>query len=423
MTYSAKADKILKAYDAAKAVYRDLGIDTDAVIESYKKIPISLQCWQGDDVRGFEETRTDGDMVVTGSYPGRARTAEELRADLDKAFSLCPVAPRVNLHSMYAEPGTTERDELTVRDFSAWLAWAKERGYGIDFNVTYFNHPMVVDGLTLSSPYRNVQEYWVRAGQGGREIAAAIGRELGTPCIHNHWIPDGMKDIPADRNAYRRRLEEALDRIFEKKYDPRETRDTLEGKLFAVGAESFTVGSHEFYYGYAVKNGIGLCMDSGHYHPTEEVADKLSAAARFLPTLLLHLSRGVRWDSDHVLISGDELASTMREVVRADLPATGNFFMSLDYFDASINRIAAWAIGLRAAGCALLRAMLEPHGKLALAEISGDLTSRLAMHEELSRLPYAAVWDYLCLKEDKPVGIAWLDEARRYEKEVTSKRV
>ena len=423
MTYSAKTDKILKAYDAAKATYRDLGIDTDAVIAQYKKIPISLQCWQGDDVQGFEEVRTGGDMVVTGSYPGRARCGEELRADLDKAFSLCPVAPRVNLHSMYGEPGTTARDELTVRDFSSWLAWARERGYGMDFNVSYFNHDMVIDGLTLSSPYRNVQEYWIRAGQGGREIAAAIGRELGSPCIHNHWIPDGMKDIPADRASYRRRLEEALDRIFEKKYDPRETRDTLEGKLFAVGAESFTVGSHEFYYGYALKNGLGVCMDTGHYHPTEEVADKLSAAARFLPTLLLHLSRGVRWDSDHVLLTGDELASTMREVVRARLLDTGNFFMSLDYFDASINRVAAWTIGLRAAGCALLRAMLEPHAKMALAEISGDLTARLAMHEELSRLPWAAVWDYVCLREDKPVGIAWLDDVRRYEKEVTSKRV
>ena len=415
-------DTVLKNYEAARSVYRSLGVDTDAVIARYKAIPISLQNWQGDDVGGFEASTAASDMVVTGNYPGRARNAEELRADIDMAFSLCPVAPRVNIHSMYGEPGTTPRDELTAKDFAGWMSWAKERGYGIDFNVTYFNHTMVRDGLTLSSPDRATRDFWVRAGQGGREIAAAIGRELGTTCIHNHWIPDGMKDLPADRRLYRDYLEESLNRVFEKKYDPTLTRDTLEGKLFAVGVESYTVGSHEFYYGYAVKNGVGLCMDSGHYHPTEQVADKLTAAARSLSTLLLHLSRGVRWDSDHVLLSGDELSATMREVVRARLLDSGNFFMSLDYFDASINRIAAWAIGLRSAGYALLSAMLEPYALLRDSELMGDYTARLALHEEFSRLPSAAVWDYVCLTEGKPIGISWLDKVRKYEAEITSKR-
>ncbi len=422
MFYTPDEDKILSAYEAAKATYRALGVDTDAVIEKFRTVPISLQNWQGDDVTGFEAAQGSGDMVVTGNYPGRARTGDELRADIDMAFSLSPVAPRVNIHSMYGEPGTTARDELTVKDFSKWLAWAKEKGYGLDFNVTYFNHAMVKDGLTLSSPDRATRDFWVKAGIGGREIAAAIGRELGTTCIHNHWIPDGMKDIPADRRLYRDLLEESLDRIFEKKYDKSLTRDTLEGKLFAVGVESFTVGSHEFYYGYAVKNGIGVCMDSGHYHPTEGVADKLTAAARSLPTLLLHLSRGVRWDSDHVLLTGEELTATMREVVRSGLAENENFFMSLDYFDASINRIAAWAIGLRSAGFSLLSAMLEPFPILREAELAGDFTARLALHEEFSRLPAAAVWDYLCLKEGKPVGLSWLDAVRRYETDVTSKR-
>ena len=419
----ADENTVLKNYEAAKSAYRALGVDTDAVIARYRRVPISLQNWQGDDVTGFEKgVGGAGDMVVTGNYPGRARNGEELRADLDMAFSLCPVAPRVNIHSMYGEPGTTARDALTLKDFSAWLAWAKERGYGIDFNVTYFNHEMVKDGLTLSSPDRAARDFWVRAGQGGREIAEGIGRELGTTCIHNHWIPDGMKDIPANRRLYRDYLEESLDRIFEKKYNTGYSRDTLEGKLFAVGVESFTVGSHEFYYGYAVKNGIGLCMDSGHYHPTEQVADKLTAAMRSLPTLLLHLSRGVRWDSDHVLLTGDELTATMREVVRAGLLDNPGFFMSLDYFDASIHRLAAWAIGLRSAGYALLSAMLEPASLLFEAELAGDYTRRLALHEEFSRLPSSAVWDYLCLLEGKPVGISWLDTVRRYEAEVPSRR-
>ena len=421
--YSYKTeDAVLKNYEAAKATYRALGVDTDAVLARYRRVPISLQNWQGDDVCGFEVARTGGDMVVTGNYPGRARSGEELRADIDKALSLCPVVPRVNIHSMYGEPGTTPRAEVSVADFSAWLSWAKERGYGMDFNVTYFNHPMVKDGLTLSSPDKATRDFWVKAGIGGREIAAAIGRELGTPCINNLWIPDGMKDIPADRRLYRDLLEESLDRIFETNYDKALTRDTLEGKLFAVGVESFTVGSHEFYHGYAATHGVGLCMDSGHYHPTEEVADKLTAAARSVPTLLLHLSRGVRWDSDHVLLTGDELTATMREVVRAGLVDSENFFMSLDYFDASIHRIAAWAIGLRSAGYALLSAMLEPFPMLREAELSGDLTARLALTEEFSRLPASAVWDYLCLTEGKPLGLAWLDEVKAYEAEVTSKR-
>jgi L-rhamnose isomerase len=377
-------------------------------------------------VGGFDSPAAlSGGIQTTGNYPGKARTPDELMADLDKAFSLIPGKKKLNIHACYAifeEGEYADRDAIAPKHFAKWLAFAKERGMGIDFNPTFFAHPMVKDNLTLSSPDRATRDFWVKTGIGGREIAAAIGRELGTTCIHNHWIPDGMKDVPADRRLYRDLLEESLDRIFEKKYDKALTRDTLEGKLFAVGVESFTVGSHEFYYGYAVKNGIGVCMDSGHYHPTEGVADKLTAAARSLPTLLLHLSRGVRWDSDHVLLTGEELTATMREVVRSGLAENENFFMSLDYFDASINRIAAWAIGLRSAGFSLLSAMLEPFPILQKAELAGDFTARLALHEEFSRLPAAAVWDYLCLREGKPVGLSWLDAVRRYEAEVTSKR-
>lgn len=413
--YRYKEDVILRNYDHAKSVYKDFGVDTDKAIEKFKSIPISLHCWQGDDVKGFEDL---GDVasqnVVTGSYPGAARNGDELRADIEKAFSMSPAKHRVNLHSIYAEPRKpTPRNELTVDDFDKWIEWAKEKDYGLDFNVSFFTHPMMVDGFSLASRKKEVRDYWVKAGIGGREISYEIGKRLGTPCYNNIWIPDGLKDIPANRLAYRKNLIESLDRIFEKKLDREYVRDVLEGKLFGIGIESFTVGSHEFYLAYAVKNGVGVCLDTGHYHPTETVVDKISAVAPFVDDVLLHVSRGIRWDSDHVLIQNDELDALMLEIKR------GEFFdkiaIGLDFFDASINRVAAWVIGLRSAGKAILKSLLEPTHLVEEAEASGDFTSRLALMEEFKNLPFNAVWDYVCHITGTYVGSTWLDEVKAYE--------
>lgn len=410
---------ICDSYDIAKKVYLGLGVDTDAVLEIFDTIPISVHNWQGDDVTGFEAMEgVASQNLVTGNYPGRARNGDELRADMEKAFSLSPCKARVNIHSMYGEPGTTPRNELTVKDFRKWIDWAKERGYGIDFNVSFFTHPRMRNGFSLASQDKETRDYWIKAGKGGREIAAEIGKELGQVCINNIWIPDGFKDIPANRFAFREYLEDSLDQIFEERYPKEYVRDVLEGKLFGIGIECFTVGSHEFYLAYAVKHGLGICMDTGHYHPTESIVDKISSVINFVDTLLLHISRGVRWDSDHVLIQGDDLTAIMQEVVRGNLHNSGKLFLGLDYFDASINRVAAWTIGLRAAGKALLTALLEPYHLLKKAEEDEDFTLRLALTDEFKNLPVNAVWDYLCLKKGVPVGTSWIDELKKYEREV-----
>lgn len=410
-----KEKRILKDYENAKEVYSSFGVDLDKVIERFKEIPISLNCWQGDDVKGFED---HGDVisqnVVTGAYPGAARNGDELRQDIDKAVSFVPCKARVNLHSMYAEPKErTPRNELTADDFSKWISWAKERGYGLDFNASFFTHPMVVDGFTLASRDKNVREYWIKAGIGAREISHVIGRELKTPCYNNIWIPDGLKDIPANRLIYRQNYVEALDRILEKKFDKKNVIDVLEGKLFGIGLESFTVGSHDLYIAYAAKNGLGVCIDTGHYHPTETAVDKISALAPILDDILLHITRGVRWDSDHVLIQSDELTALMTEIKR------GNFFdkvgLGLDFFDASINRVAAWVIGLRAASKALLEALAEPSHLLEEAEAKGDYTSRLGLMEEIKNLPINSLWNYVCYITNSAIGPSWLDEIRAYE--------
>lgn len=415
-------DRIQKDYEAAKESYRAFGVDTDAAMEKFTSIPISLHCWQGDDVKGFEDL---GDVpsqnLVTGNYPGAARNASELREDIEEAFRLSPCKHRVNLHSIYAEPKTpTPRNKLTAEDFRGWIDWAKANGYGLDFNASFFTHPMMIDGFSLSSRQKEVRDYWIEAGKGARAISAEIGKELGTPCYNNLWIPDGLKDTPANRLLYRKNLKDSLDQIYEKPYDPACLRDVMEGKLFAIGVESFTVGSHDFYMAYAAKNGLGVCMDTGHYHPTESVADKLSAVVPLLNHALLHISRGIRWDSDHALTQSDELTALMIEMKR------GDFFdkvgMGLDFFDASINRVAAWVIGLRAAGKALLTALLEPSHLLEGAEASGDFTSRLALMEECKNLPVNAVWDYLCLRTGVPVGPDWLEEVKHYEISVQLKR-
>lgn len=415
-------DSVVKSYDLAKAAYAAFGVDTEKAMKCFREIPVSLHCWQGDDVHGFEN---QGDVasqnLVTGNYPGAARSGDELRSDIEKAFSMSPCMHRVNLHSMYAEPAVKkERNELTAEDFAGWIAWAKQNDYGLDFNASFFTHPMMVGGFSLASRDKSVRDYWIKAGKGAREISDFIGRALGTPCVNDIWVPDGLKDIPANRMLYRELLKDSLDQIFEKKYDKQNVIDVLEGKLFGIGTECFTVGSHEFYLAYAAKNNVGVCMDTGHYHPTETVIDKLSSVALLVDDILLHISRGVHWDSDHVLIQGDDLTGLMLEMKRGGL--FGTVKMGLDYFDASINRVAAWVIGLRAAGKAMLTALLEPTQLLEDAEMKGDYTSRLALMEEFKNLPVNAVWDMLCLNAGVPVGAAWLPELKKYEAQVQDKR-
>jgi len=418
-----KSKTIESAYQAAKERYTELGVDTDAVVEQLGGIAISLHCWQGDDVGGFEggPDASGGGIMATGSYPGKARTADELRADLDKAMSLIPGPQRLNLHAMYAETdGSVDRNELGPEHFTAWIDWARANGMGMDFNPTYFGHPWAADGLTLSHADEGIRRFWIEHGIRCRRIAAAMGKALGSPCVNNLWIPDGYKDIPADRKAPRSRLRESLDEIYAQPMNKSHVLDAVESKLFGIGSESYVVGSHEFYLGYALSKKLLLTLDTGHYHPTEVVSDKLSAVLEFVDEVLLHISRGIRWDSDHVVILSDELMEIARELVRGDY--LDRVHIGLDFFDASIHRIAAWVIGTRCTAKALLIALLEPTDRLRAAELAGDFTTRLAMFEELKTLPFGAVWDYYCLRQDVPVGPDWLAEIRKYEADVTSKR-
>jgi L-rhamnose isomerase len=387
------------------------------------RVAISLHCWQGDDVGGFEnaEGLSGGGIMATGVYPGKARTPDELRADIEKALSLIPGKHRLNLHAMYAETRhKVDRNELEPRHFKGWVQWAKANGLGMDFNGTYFSHPKAADGFTLSSANESVRKFWVEHGVVCRKIGAYMGRELGTPCVTNTWIPDGYKDIPADRKGPRQRLKQSLDEILAERMNHKHLLDAVEGKLFGLGSESYVVGSHEFYLGYAVANGTLLCLDMGHFHPTETVSDKISAVMTFVDEILLHVSRGVRWDSDHVVILSDELEALAQELVRGDY--LDRTHIGLDFFDASINRIGAWAIGTRCMLKALLLAMLEPTAQLQRMEAKGNFTSRLATLEELKTLPFGAVWDYYCLKSNVPVGDTWLNEVKAYEENVLTKR-
>ena len=414
---------IEKVYDAARQRYAELGVDTEKAIERLCKTAISLHCWQGDDVGGFEtsEGLSGGGLVATGAYPGKARTADELREDIEKAMSLIPGKHRLNLHAMYAETaGKVDRNELTAEHFTTWIDWAKANGLGMDFNGTFFSHPKAESGFTLSSADESIRKFWVEHGIACRKIGAAMGKELGTACVTNLWIPDGYKDIPADRKGPRQRLRKSLDEIFAQKIDKSCLLDCVESKLFGIGSECYVVGSHEFYLGYAVRNNILLCLDTGHFHPTEVVSDKISSVMEFLDRILLHVSRGVRWDSDHVVILSDELRAICEEIVRGDF--LERIHIGLDFFDASINRVAAWVIGTRCMLKALLIALLEPTEKLREMETGGDFTSRLAMLEELKTMPFGAVWDYYCTKMEVPPAQAWLDEVKAYEKDVLSKR-
>ncbi len=419
-----KAPAIERAYALACERYADAGVDCEKALRRLKAVAISLHCWQGDDVAGFEKTGSmDGSgLQVTGGYPGRARSADELRQDLEQALALIPGRHRLNLHSIYAETGgrPVDRNALAPEHFARWIAWAKTRKLGLDFNPTFFAHPMAASGATLSSADENVRKYWVEHGIACRRIGATMGQRLGTPCVTNVWIPDGSKDLPADRRGPRERLRQSLDEIFAEDMDPSIHRDAVEGKLFGIGSESYVVGSHEFYLGYSVANGTLLCLDAGHFHPTETIADKLSAVLCHLDEVLLHVSRGVRWDSDHVVVLNDDLRAIAEELVRGDY--LGRVHIGLDYFDASINRVAAWVIGSRALLKALLIALLEPVARLRDAERRGDLTTRLALMEESKALPFGAVWDHYCLKQGVPVGEQWLGEVRAYEKIVLSRR-
>jgi L-rhamnose isomerase len=414
---------IEQAYKLAGERYAELGVDTDKAMGRLSRIAISLHCWQGDDVGGFEsaEGLSGGGIMATGAYPGKARTADELRADIEKTLSLIPGKHRLNLHAMYAETkGKVDRNALEPKHFASWVQWAKANGLGMDFNGTYFSHPKAADGFTLASPDESIRKFWVEHGIACRKIGAYMGKELGTPCVTNTWIPDGYKDIPVDRKGPRLRLKKSLDEMLAKPMDHKYLLDAIEGKLFGLGSESYVVGSHEFYVGYAVANKTVLCLDMGHFHPTEVVSDKISAVMTFVDELLLHVSRGVRWDSDHVVILSDELAALAQELVRGDY--LGRTHIGLDFFDASINRIAAWVIGTRCMLKALLLALLEPTARLQQMEAAGDLTSRLAMLEELKTLPFGAVWDYYCTKSNVPAGDAWLSEVKTYEKNVLSQR-
>jgi L-rhamnose isomerase len=382
-----------------------------------------MHCWQGDDVGGFEsgEGLSGGGIMATGAYPGKARTASELRQDLEKTMSLIPGKHRLNLHAIYAETrGKVERNELRPEHFSIWIDWAKANGLGMDFNPTFFSHPKAAGGFTLASADNGIRKFWVEHGIACRKIGEAMGKKLGTPCVTNVWIPDGYKDIPVDRKGPRQRLEKSLDEVFAQKLSRKYLLDSVESKLFGIGSESYVVGSHEFYLGYAVKNNILLCLDMGHFHPTEVIADKISSVLNFLDEILLHVSRGVRWDSDHVVILSDELKSLAEEIVRGDY--LQRVHIGLDFFDASINRVAAWVVGTRCMLKALLIALLEPTKKLRAMEQDGDYTSRLAMLEEIKTLPFGAVWDYYCAKQNVPVGQDWLKEVRQYEAKVTSLR-
>jgi len=407
---------IEKAYNAAQERYAELGVDTNRAMKRLSRIAISLHCWQGDDVGGFErcEGVGSGGILATGAYPGKARTPDELRADLEKAMGLIPGKHRLNLHAMYAETKRkVERNELSQEHFAGWIDWAKANGLGMDFNGTFFAHPKAESGFTLSSADEGIRRFWVEHGLVCRRIGAHIGKKLGTPCVTNLWIPDGFKDIPVDRKGPRERLKESLDQIFAKKINRKHLLDSVESKLFGIGSESYVVGSHEFYMGYAIENKLLLCLDTGHFHPTEVVSDKISSVLTFLDRILLHVSRGVRWDSDHVVILSDELRAIAEEIVRGDY--LERVHIGLDFFDASINRVVAWVTGTRCMLKALLLALLEPTDKLRRMENAGDYTSRLAMLEEIKTLPFGAVWDYYCQKRDVPAGLDWLKEVKAYE--------
>ncbi len=424
MEHAPSSRQVQDAYALAQERYAALGVDTEQALDTLAQISLSVHCWQGDDVTGFEhaDQALGGGLAATGNYPGKARTADELRSDLDLAYRLIPGRHRLNLHAMYAETDgrRVERNELRPEHFAQWVNWAKLNGHALDFNPSLFSHPKAAGGLTLASYDKGVRQFWIEHCIACRKIGEYFGRELGSPCVTNIWIPDGLKDTPANRRTPRQLLKYSLDTIFQEKIDPQYHRDAVEGKLFGLGSESYVVGSHEFYLGYAITQGILLCLDTGHFHPTETVADKVSAVMLYLNELLLHVSRGVRWDSDHVVTFTDDIQALAQELVRGGY--LGRVHIGLDYFDASINRIAAWVIGARSTLRALLCALLEPADQLRLLDVGADFTARLALLEELKGLPFGAVWDCYCLRQNVPIGTAFMDTINAYERTELAQR-
>jgi L-rhamnose isomerase len=413
-----------QAYTQAKDRYAEFDVDVDEAMGRLKDIAISMHCWQGDDVVGYESVGdiSEAGIMATGSYPGRARTPDELRADVLMAMSLIPGTHRLSLHACYAETDgkAVDRSQVTPDQFRNWIEWARENCIGLDFNPTCFAHPMASSGFTLGSHDPAIRQYWIDHCIASRHIGAEMGKALGTPCITNIWVPDGYKDLTADRRTPREHLSQSLDQVLAQPIDPAYNLDAVECKLFGIGSESYVAGSHEFYLGYAVKNQVLLCLDAGHFHPTEEISDKLSSVLLFVPEVLLHVSRGVRWDSDHVVIMSDPLQQIAHEIIR------GNYLdrvhVGLDFFDASINRVAAWVIGTRSTIKALLFAMLEPTKQLKDYEVNEDYTSRLALMEEMKTMPFNAVWEYYCGQQDVPGNWRWMEEIKAYEKDVLSER-
>ena len=409
-------------YEYAKECYAKIGIDTEAVLDKLNQVPVSIHCWQGDDVGGFENTADlSGGIMATGNYPGKARNAEELMADMEKVLSMVPGKHKINLHAIYAvTDAPVDRDKLEPKHFEKWVEFAKKNNIGLDINPTLFSHPMAADGLTLSHPDEKVRRFWIDHCKAMREVGAYFGKELGITCVNNIWIPDGYKEIPADRMGPRQRLKESLDEILSVKYDKKHLIDTVESKVFGIGVEAYTVGSHEFYMNYAAKNDCLCLLDNGHYHPTEMVSDKIPSMLLFADKVALHVTRPMRWDSDHVVIFDDELKEIAKEIVRCD--ALDKVIIGLDYFDASINRIAAWVVGTRNMRKALLFAMLLPHTELKKCQEDGNFTKMLALSEEYKFYPFADVWDEFCRRNNAPQGESWYTQVEEYEKEVLSKR-
>ena len=417
-----KEELILKGYEYAKAQYAAQGVDVDAAIAKADAIPVSMHCWQGDDVIGFDGSDSlSGGIQTTGNYPGRARTADELRADIAFVRTMIPGATKLNLHASYAEKNgkQVDRDAYTIDLFQNWVDFAKEQKIGLDFNPTYFAHPKMDGDFSLSSTNPEIRKFWIEHGKRCREIGLEFAKQLNQPCAINFWMPDGYKDVCADTKLHRDLMIDSLDQIFAEDIDRKLVPCGLESKLFGVGVESYTVASHEFSYGYAVKNGLLYTLDAGHFHPTEVISAKLTACLPFLEGIILHVSRPVRWDSDHVILLDDEIQRIMDEVILNNYQ--DRTFIALDYFDASINRVAAWAVGMRNARKAILSACLAP-ASIRDAEHKGDLTSRLALMEERKTLPFGAIWDYYCMKQDAGVGTDWLAKVKQYETDVLSKR-
>ncbi len=418
-------EQITKAYELAKEKYAEIGVSTDSVIEKMAQLQISLHNWQTDDVVGFEvkdEAGSGGGIQATGNYPGRATNIEQMQADLEKVMSMLPGKQRLNLHAIYGDfkGKQVDRNEIEVEHYQAWIDWAKKVGIGMDFNPSCFAHPKADTGFTLSSKDEEVRKFWVEHVARSRKIAAEIGKQLSSPCVNNIWIPDGMKDTPVDRNGYRAILQKSLDEARAEKYSTNYLKDAVESKVFGIGLEAMTVGSHEFYMGYAMKNNILLCLDNGHFHPAESVGDKISSCLLYVDELLLHVTRPIRWDSDHVVTLNEDVQTIASEIVRNNY--LGRVNVGLDFFDASINRIGAYVTGTRAAQKAFLIAMLEPTAQLVKYEENAQYFERLAMLEELKTMPFAAVWDYYCMQENVPVGIDYIAEIQQYEKEVLAKR-